>query len=71
MIRACAVSALLLTAAAPAFALQDGEYSTAVAATAQSDIIPAYQALEQAAERLCGGRSRCWWWRWRHWLWLT
>ena len=55
MIRACAVSALLLTAAAPAFALQDGEYSTAVAATAQSDIIPAYQALEQAAERLQEG----------------
>jgi predicted lipoprotein len=55
VIRACAVCALLLTAATPAFALQDGEYSAAVAATAQSDIIPAYQALEQAAGKLQEG----------------
>ena len=55
MIRVFAASLLLLTAATPAFALQDADYSAAVAATAKSDIIPAYQALEQAAETLQGG----------------
>jgi hypothetical protein len=57
MIRTFAVFLLLLTAAAPASALQDADYSAAVAATAKSDIIPAYQAVEQAAGTLQDGLS--------------
>jgi hypothetical protein len=53
MIRAIAVFVLLL-AATPAFALEDADYAAAVAATAKSAIIPAYQAFGQAAETLQG-----------------
>jgi len=51
MIRAIAVSILLLTGT-PAFALEDADYSAAVAATAKAEIIPAYQALGRASESL-------------------
>lgn len=54
MIRTIAVSLLLLAAASPAFALEDADYSAAVAATAKGEIIPAYQALEKSAETLQG-----------------
>jgi hypothetical protein len=54
MIRVFIISLLLITAATPALAVQDADYSAAVAATAKSDIIPAYQALEQAAGTLQG-----------------
>lgn len=55
MIRSLAVAVLLLAATAPALALEDQDYSATVAATAKAEIIPAYQALEQAAEGLRGG----------------
>ena len=44
MIRAIAVSILLLIAT-PALALEDADYSAAVAATAKGAIIPGYQAF--------------------------
>jgi predicted lipoprotein len=52
MIRLVAVSILLLATATPALALQDGDYAAAVTATAKSEIIPSYQALEQSTESL-------------------
>jgi len=55
MIRPIAALLLLLTAVTPALALGDADYSAAVAATAKGEIIPAYQALEQAAGSLQGG----------------
>lgn len=51
MIRAIAVSILLLVAT-PALALEDADYSAAVAATAKDAIIPGYQAFGEAAENL-------------------
>jgi predicted lipoprotein len=52
MIRACAVSALLLATATPALALQDADYSAAITETARNVIIPAYQTLERATVEL-------------------
>ena len=49
MIRAIAVSLLLLIAT-PALALEDADYSAAVAATAKDAIIPGYQAFGEAAK---------------------
>jgi uncharacterized protein len=54
MIRAIAVIILLLTAS-PAFALEDADYSVAVAATAKNAIIPAYQSFGDSAKHLQGG----------------
>jgi predicted lipoprotein len=54
MIRTIAAFLLLLVAASPALALEDVDYSAAVAATAKGEIIPAYQALEQVAGSLQG-----------------
>ena len=51
MIRAIAVS-LLLLAATPALALEDADYSAAVAATAKTAIIPGYQAFGESAAEL-------------------
>jgi uncharacterized protein len=51
MIRAIATSILLLVAT-PALALEDADYSAAVAATAKDVIIPGYQAFGEAAENL-------------------
>lgn len=55
MIRCIVLCIVLLAAPARALALADQDYSAAVAATAKAEIIPAYQALEQAAERLRDG----------------
>ncbi len=49
MIRAIAVSILLLIAT-PAVALEDADYSAAVAATAKNAIIPGYQAFGESAK---------------------
>jgi uncharacterized protein len=49
MIRAIAVSLLLLTAT-PAVALEDADYSAAVAATAKNAIITGYQAFGESAK---------------------
>jgi predicted lipoprotein len=54
MIRVLAAS-LLLLATTPAFALEDADYSAAVAATAKGVIIPAYEAFGDAARSLQGG----------------
>ena len=51
MIRAIAVSLLLLVAT-PALALDDADYSDAVAATAKSTIIPSYQAFGETAKEM-------------------
>lgn len=53
MIRIIAVSVLLL-ATTPAFALEDANYSAAVAATATGAIIPSYQAFGAAVDGLRG-----------------
>lgn len=54
MIRAIAAAVFLLTATR-ALALEDADYSAAVAATAQSTIIPGYQAFGDAAQEMQGG----------------
>jgi uncharacterized protein len=54
MIRAIAAFILLLVTASPATALEDADYSAAVAATAKDVIIPFYQGLERAVENLQG-----------------
>jgi uncharacterized protein len=51
MIRAIAVSILLLIAT-PALALEDADYSAAVAATAKDAIIPGYQAFGETAKEM-------------------
>ena len=51
MIRAIAVAILLLVAT-PALALEDVDYSAAVAATAKSAIIPGYQAFGESAKEM-------------------
>jgi predicted lipoprotein len=51
MIRAIA-AAILLLVATPALALEDADYSAAVAATAKDAIIPGYQAFGEAAEEM-------------------
>jgi len=51
MIRAIAASLLLLTAT-PALALEDADYSAAVAETAKATIIPGYQAFGDAAKEM-------------------
>lgn len=53
MIRAIAAAILLLTAT-PAWALEDADYSAAVAATAKSVIIPGYQLFGDAAKEMQG-----------------
>jgi predicted lipoprotein len=53
MIRIVAVSVLLL-ATSPALALEDADYTAAVAATAKGAIIPSYQAFGTAAAELRG-----------------
>ncbi|WP_119300380.1 imelysin family protein [Dongia deserti] len=52
MIRAIAASILLLIATHPALALEDADYSAAVAATAKTVIIPSYRAFGERAESL-------------------
>jgi predicted lipoprotein len=54
MIRVIA-AAILLLAATPALALEDADYSAAVAATAKNAIIPAYQSFGESAKDLQGG----------------
>ena len=49
MIRAIAAFVLLCVATAPAWALEDADYSAAITATSKSVLIPGYQALEAAA----------------------
>src|SRR5688572_7988413 len=51
MIRAIAVAILLLVAT-PALALEDADYSAAVAATAKDAIIPGYQAFGETAKEM-------------------
>jgi uncharacterized protein len=51
MIRAIA-AALLLLVATPALALEDADYSAAVAATARDAIIPGYQAFGETAKEM-------------------
>lgn len=51
MIRAIAASILLLVSA-PAMALEDADYTAAVAATAKSAIIPGYQAFGETAKEM-------------------
>ena len=58
MIRAIAVSILLLVAT-PALALEDADYSAAVAATAKDAIIPGYQAFGKPPRRCRRGSKRC------------
>jgi predicted lipoprotein len=53
MIRVIAALILLLVAT-PAMALEDADYSAAVAATAKSTIIPGYQAFGDAAKEMQG-----------------
>lgn len=53
MIRAIA-AAILLLIATPALALEDADYSAAVAATAKSAIVPGYQAFGDAAREMQG-----------------
>lgn len=54
MIRSIA-AALLLLIATPAWALEDADYSAAVAATAKGAIVPGYQAFGDAAKDMQGG----------------
>jgi predicted lipoprotein len=51
MIRAFA-AAILLLVATPALALEDADYSAAVAATAKGTVIPGYQAFGEAATEM-------------------
>ncbi|HET6161023.1 MAG TPA: imelysin family protein [Dongiaceae bacterium] len=52
MKRIAAAALLLLAASTPALALQDTDYSAAVASTAKAEIIPGYEALESATAGL-------------------